>query len=182
MSSNSSRRNEGNSSIVSDCSFCNHYFLRLLAMISNGQYHTSYDAVGLYTDKRALIKSASIFSDSSYSSSSKRMELETKRRRINVASASKLLTGGFKPSSWSTSAGSSTRKNSLDDMKERMVTYLSLTTCKEIIDVMTHVTKGVRRSGIKHILQGGAGENSGPIGLLGEQAEGHLHKKGRRVC
>ncbi|GKA82006.1 homeobox-leucine zipper protein ROC8 [Tanacetum coccineum] len=69
------------------------------------------------------------------------MELETKRRRINVASASKLLTGGFKPSSWSTSVGSSTHKNSLDDMKERMVTYLSLTTCKEIIDVMTHVTK-----------------------------------------
>ncbi|GJR14699.1 DNA-directed RNA polymerase V subunit 7-like protein [Tanacetum coccineum] len=36
------------------------------------------------------------------------MELETKRRRINATSASKLLTGGFKPSSWSTSAGSST--------------------------------------------------------------------------
>ncbi|PWA51552.1 CWC16 protein [Artemisia annua] len=62
-------------------------------------------------DKRALIKSASIFSDSSYSSGSKRMELETKRRRINAASASKLLTGGFKPSSWSTGAGSSARKN-----------------------------------------------------------------------
>nr|GEX39888.1 abnormal spindle-like microcephaly-associated protein homolog [Tanacetum cinerariifolium] len=30
---------------------------------------------------------------------------------------------------------------SLDDMKERMATYLSLTTCKEILDVMTHVTK-----------------------------------------
>nr|GEU55490.1 hypothetical protein [Tanacetum cinerariifolium] len=25
-------------------SFCNHYFLRMLAMISNGQYHASYDA------------------------------------------------------------------------------------------------------------------------------------------
>ncbi|GKB89248.1 hypothetical protein Tco_0961520, partial [Tanacetum coccineum] len=30
---------------------------------------------------------------------------------------------------------------SLDDMKERMATYLSLTTCKEILDAMTHVTK-----------------------------------------
>lgn len=30
---------------------------------------------------------------------------------------------------------------SLDDMKERMSFYLSLTSCKEIFDVMTHVTK-----------------------------------------
>ena len=32
-------------------------------------------------DKQALIKSTSIFSDSSYSSSSKRMKLETKKRK-----------------------------------------------------------------------------------------------------
>ncbi|KAF5764061.1 putative saf4/Yju2 protein [Helianthus annuus] len=62
-------------------------------------------------EKRALIKSASIFSDSSASSSSRRLELEAKRRKINAASASKLLTGGFKPSSWSNVSGSSARKN-----------------------------------------------------------------------
>ncbi|XP_076941117.1 uncharacterized protein LOC143610551 [Bidens hawaiensis] len=62
-------------------------------------------------EKRALIKSTSIFSDSSASSSSKRFELEAKRRRINAASAPKLLTGGFKPSSWSKVAGSSASKN-----------------------------------------------------------------------
>ncbi|XP_071693814.1 uncharacterized protein [Rutidosis leptorrhynchoides] len=64
-------------------------------------------------EKRALIKSTSIFSDSysSSSSGSKRMELEAKRRRINAATTSKLLTGGFKPSSWSTGSGSSVRKN-----------------------------------------------------------------------
>lgn len=61
-------------------------------------------------EKRALIKSASIFSESS-TSTSKRLELEAKRRKINAATASKLLTGGFKPSSWSRSAGSSARKN-----------------------------------------------------------------------
>lgn len=49
-------------------------------------------------DKRALIKSASIFSGSS--SSTRRMELESKRRKINAASASRLLVGGYKPSSW----------------------------------------------------------------------------------
>lgn len=62
-------------------------------------------------EKRALIKSMSIFSESSSSSSSRRMELEAKRRRINATSASKLLTGGFKPSSWTRNAGSSIRKN-----------------------------------------------------------------------
>lgn len=30
---------------------------------------------------------------------------------------------------------------SLDDLKERMMVYLSLTTCNEIFDIMTHVTK-----------------------------------------
>lgn len=53
-------------------------------------------------DKRALINAASIFSGSSGSSSSKRrMELESKRRKINASAASNLLVGGFKPSSWS---------------------------------------------------------------------------------
>ncbi|KAI3680544.1 hypothetical protein L6452_35317 [Arctium lappa] len=32
---------------------------------------------------------------------------------------------------------------SLDDMKERMTLYLSLTSCREIFDVMTHVTKNI---------------------------------------
>ncbi|XP_019180047.1 PREDICTED: coiled-coil domain-containing protein 130-like [Ipomoea nil] len=50
-------------------------------------------------DKRALIHASSIFSDSS-SGSSKRLELEAKRRKINASGASKLLVGGFKPSSW----------------------------------------------------------------------------------
>ncbi|KAJ9560510.1 LOW QUALITY PROTEIN: hypothetical protein OSB04_005670, partial [Centaurea solstitialis] len=43
-------------------------------------------------EKRALIKSASIFSGSS-SSSSRRLELQSKRRRINAATASELLVG-----------------------------------------------------------------------------------------
>ncbi|KAE8666098.1 putative Clavata3/esr-related 12 [Hibiscus syriacus] len=52
-------------------------------------------------DKRALIKAASIFPRSSGLSSSnkKRLELESKRRKICAAAASNLLTGGFKPSS-----------------------------------------------------------------------------------
>nr|XP_043606408.1 coiled-coil domain-containing protein 130-like [Erigeron canadensis] len=61
-------------------------------------------------EKRAIIKSTSIFAESS-ASTSKRLELEAKRRKINAATASKLLTGGFKPSSWSRSAGSLVRKN-----------------------------------------------------------------------
>lgn len=53
-------------------------------------------------DKRALINAGSIFSGSSGSFSSKRrMELESKRRKINASAASNLLVGGFKPSSWS---------------------------------------------------------------------------------
>ncbi|KAL3510865.1 hypothetical protein ACH5RR_030266 [Cinchona calisaya] len=53
-------------------------------------------------DKRALINAASIFSGSSGSSSSKRrVELESKRRKINATVATNLLVGGFKPSSWS---------------------------------------------------------------------------------
>ena len=56
-------------------------------------------------DKRALINSASIFSEPSDSSASnKRLELESKRRRINAAAASNILTGGFKPSPWSNGA------------------------------------------------------------------------------
>ncbi|KAM7271915.1 hypothetical protein ACFE04_031129 [Oxalis oulophora] len=54
-------------------------------------------------DKRALIKSGSIFPGLAGSSKSNktRLELEAKRRKISAASASNLLTGGFKPSSWS---------------------------------------------------------------------------------
>lgn len=49
-------------------------------------------------DKRAMIYSGSIFGSSG---SSKHSELESKRRKINASAASKLLVGGFKPSSWS---------------------------------------------------------------------------------
>ncbi|KAG5068668.1 hypothetical protein JHK85_001045 [Glycine max] len=54
-------------------------------------------------DKRALISSESIFSGvSSYSMSDKRKrELESKRRKICATSASSLLAGRVKPSSWS---------------------------------------------------------------------------------
>ncbi|XP_044488086.1 coiled-coil domain-containing protein 130-like [Mangifera indica] len=57
-------------------------------------------------DKRALIKAASIFPESSGSSTSnkRRMELEAKRRKICASAASNLLTGAFKPSSWSQSS------------------------------------------------------------------------------
>ncbi|XP_042061803.1 coiled-coil domain-containing protein 130-like [Salvia splendens] len=52
-------------------------------------------------DKRALIQAASIFSGSSSSASDKRrLELEAMRRKINATTASKLLAGGVKPSSW----------------------------------------------------------------------------------
>ncbi|CAK9188358.1 unnamed protein product [Ilex paraguariensis] len=64
-------------------------------------------------EKRALINAASIFPGSSGSSLSlaKRLELESKRRKINAVAASKLLGGGFKPSSWSHSAVSSVGRN-----------------------------------------------------------------------
>ncbi|KAL8035240.1 hypothetical protein ABFX02_12G084600 [Erythranthe guttata] len=51
-------------------------------------------------DKRALIHSTSIFSGSSSSvPDNRRLELEAKRRKINAGTASKLLSGGIKPSS-----------------------------------------------------------------------------------
>ncbi|CAK9141348.1 unnamed protein product [Ilex paraguariensis] len=64
-------------------------------------------------EKRALINAASIFPVSSGSSKShlQRLELESKRRKINAATASKLLVGGFKPSSWSRTAVSSAGRN-----------------------------------------------------------------------
>ena len=64
-------------------------------------------------DKRALIKAASIFPGSSGSSTvnKKRLELESKRRKICAAAASNLLTGGFKPSSWSQNAAKSASMN-----------------------------------------------------------------------
>ncbi|KAH7569881.1 hypothetical protein JRO89_XS05G0012600 [Xanthoceras sorbifolium] len=62
-------------------------------------------------EKRALIKSASIFPESSGPSMSikKRRELEAKRRKISAGVASKLLTGTIKPSSWSHSMVPSSR-------------------------------------------------------------------------
>ncbi|KAL3582087.1 hypothetical protein D5086_016419 [Populus alba] len=69
-------------------------------------------------DKRALISAASIFPGSSGSSMSnkKRLELESKRRKISAAAATNLLTGGFKPSSWSqaTVSCSKRKQNSMN--------------------------------------------------------------------
>ncbi|GMN38830.1 hypothetical protein TIFTF001_008061 [Ficus carica] len=65
-------------------------------------------------DKRALINAASIFSEPSGSSvSSKRLVLESKRRKISAAAASNILTGGFKPSSWSNVAVASGRRKGI---------------------------------------------------------------------
>lgn len=65
-------------------------------------------------DKRALINAASIFSERSGSSlSSKRLELESKRRKISAAAASNILTGGFKSSSWSNVAVASGRRKGI---------------------------------------------------------------------
>lgn len=63
-------------------------------------------------DKRALIKAASIFSEASasFTSDKRRLELESKRRKISAAAASSLLSGGFKPPSWSQSATSTSRQ------------------------------------------------------------------------
>lgn len=62
-------------------------------------------------DKRALINAASIFPGLSVSSMSdkRRLELESKRRKISASQASTLLAGGFSPSSWSHGAVSSSR-------------------------------------------------------------------------
>lgn len=65
-------------------------------------------------DKRALIHSSSIFPESSYSmssSSKKRLDLESKRRKISAASASSLLRGGFKASALSKNPSSSASKS-----------------------------------------------------------------------
>lgn len=61
--------------------------------------------------KRALISTSSIFSGPSGSSSNnnRRMELESKRRKIKAAKVSNLLAGGFKPSSWAQGGVSSGR-------------------------------------------------------------------------
>ncbi|KAL9401891.1 hypothetical protein Peur_005740 [Populus x canadensis] len=69
-------------------------------------------------DKRALISAASIFPGSSGSSMSnkKRLELESKKRKISAAAATNLLMGGFKPSSWSqgTVSCSKRKQNSMN--------------------------------------------------------------------
>lgn len=61
-------------------------------------------------EKRAMIKSTSIFSGA-YSSNSKKSDLQAKRRRINATAASELLTGGIKSSSWGHVPRSSVRKD-----------------------------------------------------------------------
>uniref|UniRef100_A0A7C9DJ50 Coiled-coil domain-containing protein 130 n=1 Tax=Opuntia streptacantha TaxID=393608 RepID=A0A7C9DJ50_OPUST len=58
--------------------------------------------------KRALISTSSIFSSSS-TSDRRRLELESKRRKIKATAASNLLTGGYKPSSWTQSRAASGR-------------------------------------------------------------------------
>ena len=61
-------------------------------------------------DKRALSSSASIFSSSSSMSDKRRLELESKRRKISATAASSLLSSGFKPSSWSQGTSPSSRQ------------------------------------------------------------------------
>lgn len=60
--------------------------------------------------KRALISTSSIFSSSSSPSDKRRADLESKRRKIKATAASNLLTGGYKPSSWSQNSASSGRR------------------------------------------------------------------------
>ncbi|KAK1324438.1 hypothetical protein QJS10_CPA01g01514 [Acorus calamus] len=77
-------------------------------------------------DKRAAIKAASIFPDSSLSSSSggslsRRLELESKRRKIKASSASALLVGKVKPSTWTQSSqGSSIDRKIRIEAKRRL--------------------------------------------------------------
>ncbi|XP_047314179.1 probable splicing factor YJU2B [Impatiens glandulifera] len=61
-------------------------------------------------EKRAQINSSSIFGGSSHYSDSRRLELEAKRRKINTSSVSKILVGGFKPSSLSSTISGQKRK------------------------------------------------------------------------
>ncbi|KAL0915258.1 hypothetical protein M5K25_015661 [Dendrobium thyrsiflorum] len=51
-------------------------------------------------DKRAAIKASSIFDQPSTASGSKVLEIQLKRRKINASSASELIAGRVKPSSW----------------------------------------------------------------------------------
>ncbi|XP_008785815.2 coiled-coil domain-containing protein 130-like [Phoenix dactylifera] len=65
-------------------------------------------------EKRAAIKASSIFPESSSSvSGNKRVGLELKRRRIKAATASALLSGRFKPSSWQLSQRSVSGQNGI---------------------------------------------------------------------
>ncbi|CAL0321262.1 unnamed protein product [Lupinus luteus] len=63
-------------------------------------------------NKRALINASSIFPGLSDSPTSdkRRLELESKRRKISASKASTLLAGAYKPSSWSQSSISSSRQ------------------------------------------------------------------------
>ncbi|KAE9589856.1 hypothetical protein Lal_00021527 [Lupinus albus] len=63
-------------------------------------------------NKRALINASSIFPGLSVSSTSdkRRLELESKRRKISASKTSTLLAGAYKPSSWSQSSISSSRQ------------------------------------------------------------------------
>ncbi|XP_020595650.1 coiled-coil domain-containing protein 130 [Phalaenopsis equestris] len=51
-------------------------------------------------DKQAAIKASSIFDQASTASGSRILELQLKRRKINASSASLLIAGRVKPSSW----------------------------------------------------------------------------------
>ena len=84
-----------------------------IAAASNVKFKTKFDKNR--KDKRALIHASSIFPESSYSmssSSKKRLELEAKRRKICAASASSLLSGGFKASSLSKNQSSASKYKS----------------------------------------------------------------------
>lgn len=76
-------------------------------------------------NKRAMIKSGSIFDGAigSYATkNTKQAELESKRRKIQAASVSNMLTGGFKSSSLSSQTGmtSSQHKVAPTAVKRRM--------------------------------------------------------------
>ncbi|KAH0878538.1 LOW QUALITY PROTEIN: hypothetical protein HID58_065932, partial [Brassica napus] len=84
-----------------------------IAAASKVKFKTKFDKNR--KDKRALIHASSIFPESSYSmssSSKKRLELEAKRRKICGASASSLLSGGFKASSLSKKQSSASKYKS----------------------------------------------------------------------
>lgn len=60
-------------------------------------------------DKRAAIKAASIFPESSSSASNCKLDLVLKRRNIKAGAATTLMAGRVKPSSWQSASSASSR-------------------------------------------------------------------------